>query len=372
MKKRLTAILLAAALMLSLCACNSSAGVAAQPAQPAQSSESPADELPKIGLIIPGGRGDMSICDALYNGVVAAQALCDFTFDYAEVINASDPEYFLREFADSGEYDLIIVACFTFFDSMSIIPEEYPEQKFLAWDMADVAYDDNVMYGGFMHETTSFIAGVFTALMDAKGELKIDGETYTWTPTGKCAVLTNGDDPLDMRASVGYESGAKYVNPDFEVVRGYTGTYTDQAKAKELAMSMYTNDINFILTCSGSANYGIVEAAKELAGAKFAIGFDQDTNSTDTHVVCSALNDTAGALASLIAGYIKDGDFKGGELREFGYITGNQSLALRPGLEIPDEVQSALDAIIAQVAGGELKVPANYDELKAFNTTYQG
>lgn len=369
MKKKVTAILLAMAMTLSLCACGSS-GSTGGSSQPSDSQTG--GDVPNIGLLIPGGRGDMSICDALYNGVVAAQELCDFTFDYAEVINASDPEYFLREFADSGEYDLIIVACFTFFDSMSVIPEEYPDQKFLAWDMAEVPYDDNVIYGGFMHETTSFIAGAFTALLDAYGQVNIDGEEYTWTPTAKCAVLTNGDDPLDMRASVGYESGAKYVNPNFEVVRGYTGTYTDQAKAKELAMSMYSNDINFILTCSGSANYGIVEAAKELGGAKFALGFDQDTNDTDTHVICSALNDTSGALASLIASFVKDGVFNGGELKEFGYVTGNQSLALRDGLEIPAELQTTLDEIIQQVSSGELEVPANYDELAAFTATYQG
>lgn len=361
--KRLTAILLALVMTLSLCACGSKND---------DSGKKNDGDLPKVGLIIPGGRGDMSICDALYNGVVAAQELCDFTFDYAEAMNASDPEYFLREFAESKEYDLIIVACFTFFDSMSVIPQEYPDQKFLAWDMAKVPYDDNVMYGGFMHESTSFMAGVFTALMDAYGEAVVDGESYTWTPSGKCAVLTNGDDPLDMRASVGYESGAKYVDPNFEVVRGYTGTYTDQAKAKELAISMYNNDVNFILTCSGSANYGIVEAAKELGGGKWAIGFDQDTNGTDTHVICSALNDTSGGLASLIASYIKDGYFNGGELKEFGYVTGNQSLALRPGLEIPAEVQTALDEITKQVSSGELEVPANYDELKAFTAVYQG
>lgn len=71
-----------------------------------QTSGGAAAEGKKVGLILPGGRGDMSICDAMYNGVVAAQEQCGFEFDTAEVINASDPEYFLREFADAQEYDL--------------------------------------------------------------------------------------------------------------------------------------------------------------------------------------------------------------------------------------------------------------------------
>lgn len=380
--RKLAAILLALALVLGVCnACTpradapgesaNAAAPAATAAAAASDSAAATDGGTKIGLILPGGRGDMSIVDALYNGVVAAQKTCEFTFDYAEVVNASDPEYFLREFCDSGEYDLIIVACFTFFDAMSTIPAEYPDQKFLVWDMAEVPYDENVMYGGFMHETTSFVAGAFVALMDPYGKVTVDGEEYAWTPSGKASVLTNGDDPLDMRASVGFESGAKYVNPDFEIARGFTGTYTDQSKAKELALSMYNSNVNFILMCSGGASYGIVEAAKELGGGRWAIGFDQNLNGVDTHVICSALNDTSGALASLITGVVRDGVFTGGEVKMFGYTTGNQALALRDGMAVPDEVKQKIETIIARVSSGEVAVPNNYDGLKAFTAVYE-
>lgn len=362
---RCMSLLLAAALLLAML--SGCSGTASQNTSEPQEGDSGV----RVGVILPSGRGDLSIGDAVYNAVVAAQELSDFTFDYAEVVNASDPEYFLREFADSGDYDLIVIATYTFFDALSIVAPEYPDQKFLAWDMAGVE-GDNVTFGGFLHEQTTFIAGAFAALLDPYGSITINGTEYNWTPSGKFGCIIANDTPIENQIDCGFQAGVKYIDPSYTCSRGYTGSYSDQAKAKELGLSMYDSGINFIVMGAGGASYGIVEASKELGGGRWAIGFDQDNNGVDVHVIGSALNDTSQALAVSIADFVNEGVFNSGETRLFGYVTDSQSLKLQEGIEVPDEVMTQLEKIIAAVSSGEIQVPTTLEEVDAFTLQFQG
>lgn len=355
--KKIIALLLALVMVLPLVACGKEGGGT--------------EEKMKIGVILPSGRGDLSIGDAVYGAVVDAQKLASFDFDYAEVVNASDPEYFLREFADSTDYDLIVVATFTFFDALKTVAPDYPDQKFLAWDLSGIE-GDNIAFGGFLHEQTTFVAGAFAALMDPYGAVKINGQEYTWTPSGKFGCIIAMDTPIENQIDCGFQAGVKYIDPSYSCSRGYTGSYSDQAKAKELSLSMYDAGIHFIVMGAGGASYGTVEAAKELGGGHWAIGFDQSTNNVDVHVIGSALNDTSAALATSIADYVNKGVFNSGEVRLFGYTTNNQSLLLQDGIEVPEEVSAKLDDIVKKVSSGEIKIPTTLDEVETFSARYAG
>lgn len=357
--KKIMAFLLALMMVLSLAACGKTD----------KDGDKTGDKM-RVGVILPSGRGDLSIGDAVYGAVEAAQKMADFDFDYAEVVNASDPEYFLREFADSKDYDLIVVATFTFFDALTTVAPDYPNQKFLAWDLSGID-GDNIAFGGFLHEQTTFVAGAFAALLDPYGSVKINGEEYKWTPSGKFGCIIANDTPIENQIDCGFQAGVKYINPEYTCSRGYTGSYSDQAKAKELSLSMYDAGINFIVMGAGGASYGTVEAAKELGGGRWAIGFDQSTNGVDVHVIGSALNDTSEALAVTIADFVNDGKFNAGEVRMFGYTTGNQQL-LQNGIEVPQEVMTKLDDIVKKVSSGEIEIPSTLDGVKAFSAHYAG
>lgn len=324
----------------------------------------------KIGVILPSGRGDISIGDAVYNAVAAASERCGCQFDYAECLNATDPENFIREFADSGEYDLIVGATFTCFDGISIVSKEYPDQKFLGWDMAP--WDSqNVSFGGFNHHETMFVAGAFAAIMDPYGEVVINGETYHWEPNGKIAAIVANNNAIEDAIQAGYLCGAKYINPDIQYDVAYVGSYSDQPKTKELGLSFYDEGYNWLVMGAGGGSIGQVEAAEELGDGRWCIAHDQDNNGVSVHVIASALNETSEAMADWIVDFVENGVFEPGECRLFGYTTGNQRLALQPGIEVPPEAQEKLDKVIENISNGTVVAPKTLEEIDGFTDTLE-
>ena len=367
--KKMLAILFSLVLLIStITACGSKGGAEDADKEAGESVEGDYSDV-RIGVILPSGRGDLSIGDATYNAVATAQERCGFEFDYAEVVNPSDPENFIREFAESGDYDLIIASTFTCFDGMMAVVPEFPDQKFLGWDMSGVP-GDNIAFGAFKHQETTFVAGAFAALMDPYGKATINGEEYTWDPNGKIGCIVANNNPIEDAIQVGFEAGARYVNPDIEFSCAYTGSYSDQAKAKELALSLYDGGYNWQMMGAGGACYGQVEGAAELGDGHWAIGFDQDNNGVDVHVIASALNDTTEAMASWIEDFVVNGTFEGQKTSLYGYTTGNQQLKYQEGLEVPAEVQEKLDKIVELVSSGELVPPASFEELETFDEVF--
>ncbi|MFB0917563.1 MAG: BMP family ABC transporter substrate-binding protein, partial [Clostridiaceae bacterium] len=73
---------------------------------------------------------------------------------------------------------------------------------------------------------------------------------------------------------VGYIEGAKSVVPDVKVYVSYVGSWTDTAKAKELANAQFSQGVDIIFPAAMTAGLGVIEAAAEQN--KYIIGVDSD------------------------------------------------------------------------------------------------
>ena len=202
----------------------------------------------KVGLVLAtGGLGDKSFNDISYAGVMKAQEDLGIEFDYVETTAIAEYEGYQRDFAMSGEYELIICIGFDQADALTIIAGEYPDQKFAIVDM--VVFMPNVASLVFAENEGSFLVGVAAGLM---------------TETGKVGFVGGMDIPLIRNFFVGYEAGAKWANPDVEVLTPvFVGAWADPTKGKELATTLTELGADAIYSAAGKSGLGALEAANE-------------------------------------------------------------------------------------------------------------
>jgi len=202
----------------------------------------------KVGLVMAtGGLGDKSFNDISYAGVQIAKEKLGIEFDYVEPTAIAEYEGFQRDFAMSGEYEIIICIGFDQADALTVIADEYPDQKFAIVDM--VVVKDNVASLIFRANEGSFLVGVVAGLM---------------TETGKVGFIGGMDIPLIRDFFVGYEAGAIWANPDVEVLEPvFVGGWADPTKGKELGTSLAELGADGIFVAAGKSGLGGLEAAHE-------------------------------------------------------------------------------------------------------------
>ena len=98
--------------------------------------------------------------------------------------------------------------------------------------------------------------------------------------TGKIGFVGGMDIPLIRRFALGYEEGAKYVNPKIEIFQNMTGTtpaaWNDPTRGGELARSQFDRGADVVYAAAGATGLGVLQAAKDKG--KLAIGVDSNQN----------------------------------------------------------------------------------------------
>jgi basic membrane protein A len=215
----------------------------------------------KVGLVMAtGGLGDKSFNDISYAGVQMAEEMLGITFDYVEPTAIAEYEGFQRDFAMSGEYELIICIGFDQAGALEVIADEYPDQKFAIVDM--VVIKDNVASLVFRANEGSFLVGVVAGMM---------------TETGKVGFIGGMDIPLIRDFFVGYQAGAIWVNSDVEVFDPvFVGDWGDPIKGKELGTSLAELGVDGIFVAAGKSGLGGLEAAHEKGIYGYGVDACQD------------------------------------------------------------------------------------------------
>jgi len=211
----------------------------------------------KVGLILAtGGLGDKSFNDISFAGVKRAEEELGIEFDYVEPKAIAEYEGFQRDFAKTGEYVILVCIGFDQAEALDKIAGEYPDQNFALVDM--VVDKPNVASLLFKANEGSFLVGVIAGMM---------------TTTGKIGFVGGMDIPLIRDFFVGYETGAKWANPDVTVLDPvFVGGWADPTKGKELALGLAELGGDAIFVAAGKSGLGSLEAVHE----KGIIGFGVD------------------------------------------------------------------------------------------------
>jgi basic membrane protein A len=361
------------AVMMLLTACASPADSDTPSAEP--EGDAPSTGLPgegkKIALITTiGGLGDGAIGDACYEGMTAAAEELGFEWDYSEPMSAPDYETLLIEYAESGEYDLIFLAGNDGLDPVTAVGADYPDQKYLVYDIAAEG-NPQMISEYFAKNEIGFIAGVLAALMEEKGEVTIAGNTTTFEPTGKIGLIIGNEVPSTVTALTGAAAGIKYMKPDYEYLYGIVGDWKDQAKNKELALSMYDQGAHFIFQNAGGGGLGIIAAAKERG--QFFIGYDKDQTAWDPErVIGSSRKQNTDTIVRVLREFCETGELAWGTAEENNAANGGIGFNYNPDLKVPEDVDKIIQQVIEDLKSGKIKAPNTWEEVEAFNQVYGG
>jgi len=262
-----------------------------------------------------------------------------------KTIESTDPasiEQNLRT-AVAENYDLIITATFQMEDALNKVALENPDKPFAIIDtFVDL---ENVRSVGFREHEAAYLLGAAAGLA---------------TKTGKVGNVVANDIPLLHKYIAGFEQGAKSVRPDIEIFVNFVGSFTDPAKAKELALLQNGKGADFVAGMSAVGDLGVFEAAKEKGF--YSSGQDTDMTEVDpAHIVLSQLKGTDAVTYETVKDFVNGQftyDARNYGLKEGGvgltYVTHESKTPLNPfiGQEIVDKVKQINDDIVA----GKIKV----------------
>jgi basic membrane protein A len=235
---------------------------------------------------------------------------------------------------------------FAYSSAVGKIAKENPEVNFAIVD--DAVEGDNIANLLFAEEQGSFLVGAAAALKTESDNIGFVGGVET---------------PLIKKFEVGYEAGAKAVNPDIEIQSRYLtqppdfSGFGDPAKGKTAAEGMFDKGADIVYHAAGGSGAGVFEAAKD-ADAK-AIGVDSDQALTADPsvrdvILTSMLKNIDVAVFSYLQG-VADGKVPTGptvydlKVDGVGYSkTGGQV----------DDIASKLDEYKKQIVDGSITVPS--------------
>lgn len=217
-------------------------------------------------IISQGGLGDRSFNDSGYEGLTKAAA--DFGVNVVP-IESADPvaegEQLLRTAAESG-FDLVITMEYSHAEVLARIAPDYPDTMFAI--LNNTVDQPNVVSVMFLEHTASYLAGALSAMVTTDENIE---QTNPEAVIGAIGGVKSAGIDIFLW---GYLQGACAVNPDISVLFGYSNSFGDPDKGREMTVAMNEEGADVVFGVAGGTGSGIIEAAKE--GNFFAIGVDSD------------------------------------------------------------------------------------------------
>lgn len=219
---------------------------------------------------------------------------------YMQDKNQEDVD-FLSSVADDGA-DIIIGMSFVDTSPLLELAETYPDVKFVVVDGVVPPLFANAKSIIFREHEGSFLVGMIAALK---------------SKTGKIGFIGGRDIPLIRNFAGGYTQGAKYVNPDIEIVSEMIGeefsAWDSPNKARRMAAKQYDNGVDVIFAAAGASGMGVLKEASTREDT-YGIGVDSNQNHLfPGHVLTSMVKQVDVAIFEALKN-VKEGHWDAGIL----------------------------------------------------------
>jgi basic membrane protein A len=209
-----------------------------------------------------GGKFDKSFNESVHDGAEAFTKATGVAVSEFEVLNATQREQALRNFARRGQ-DPIVAVGFGHATAVKAVAADFPALHFVIMDA--VVDAPNVQSIVFREEQGSYLAGMLAALRSG---------------TGKIGFVGGMDVPLIRKFACGYVQGARAANPKVEVLQNMTGStpaaWADPVRGAELARSQIERGADVVFHAAGATGVGVLQAAAD--AGKYGIGVDSNQN----------------------------------------------------------------------------------------------
>lgn len=304
-----------------------------------------------------GGLGDDSFNDMAKQGIEEASNEFSLAFDETEPSSEGEFAGAQRDYAESGEYDLICCIGYAQVEALSENAPEYPDQNFIIVD--ETVEEDNVRSYLFGEPEGSFQVGHLAGLLTDEEFAAGAGET---NPNESVVGFVGGtESPLIESFEAGFRAGVEYADTGAEVASTYVGEFNNTAGGQEAARSLYQNrGADIIFHAAGRTGIGVFQAAQE--EGRFAIGVDDDQSESNPGyadvILASMVKRVDTAIYSAAEAVVND-EFAGGETETLGLEQDGvgAEYGAEIGGEIPEEIKSQLEESEQAIIDGEIDVP---------------
>jgi len=319
MKKRILAVLMAAAMTAGLTACGGGGGNTETSAQaPAadggsdQSSSGSSDGGFELALVTDLGTiDDKSFNQGAWEGMTKYAEENGISYKYYQPQEGTTDSYLETiGLAVEGGAKLIVCPGFLFEEPVYLAQDQYTDVKFIlldgephSGDYSEYRTNENVMPILFQEDQAGFLAG-YAAVKDGYTKLGF---------MGGMAV------PAVIRFGYGFIEGAEAAAAELgisgiEVMYTYTGAFAATPEAQSMAASWYQNGTEVVFGCGGAVGNSVMAAAQE-KGAK-VIGVDVDQSFESDTVITSAMKLLSNSVYDGVKAFYY-GSFPGGKTSVF-------------------------------------------------------
>jgi len=366
MKKiRLCVSVVMLALLFLLVACTPDADT---PAPPANDGATAADPTPapdtddgvaaegepiRVAMVLSGYLGDLSFNDSAHVGILRAQQELGIEFTILESGNPADWETNFVAVA-SADYDLVLAVSTQFQDIVETHAPNFPDMNIAMIDGVAGGNNPNVVSAIFAQNEGSFLAGAAAALWTTRTEIPgVNEENIIGWVGGM-------DIPVLSDFFMGFEQGARYIDPDIQVLQSFAGSFTDPLTGKELTLAQFDLGADIVMNVASGTGVGILEAAVE--AGRFAIGVDSDQDHEAPGNVLTSMLKRVDVATFLIIESVVNNTFVGDYVLYLDISNGGVSLTdmsvMREHLGdlFPMDILEEIQALEARVLSGEIVV----------------
>ncbi|MEZ4657266.1 MAG: BMP family ABC transporter substrate-binding protein [Caldilineaceae bacterium] len=301
----------------------------------------------KIGLVTDVGRvNDRSFNQSAWDGVLQACSELGLAegedCKYIETQDAKDYADNIQQFVDAG-FNVIVSVGFALGEATITAAKDNPDIYFIGVDQFQGEPLPNLTGLIFHEDQSGFLAGALAASMSQSGTI--------------AAVLGTDLVPPVVAFKEGYEAGARYINPDINLISTYhpgelSQAFIDPEWGAATAKQAIDQGADVVFGAGGSTGNGALQEVATHEGL-YCIGVDTDQWETlpAAHpcLISSAMKMITPGVVGLITTY------NGGEMTS-GNSFGAAALAPFHDFEdaIPAEVKTKLEEIKAGLDDGSI------------------
>jgi basic membrane lipoprotein Med (substrate-binding protein (PBP1-ABC) superfamily) len=268
------------------------------------------------------------------------------TYDYTENVKPADAERIMREYAETGKYN-IIWAHSTFADQVKAVYQDYPEILFAYTGGGNYPLGQNAYYFTTYLTEPSYLIGMLAGLL---------------TKTNTIGTVTAFPNERINTASNAFVAGARSVNPEVKFKISYIESFYDPPKAKDAAYAQIAAGVDNLYAQS----LGTFEACREKEIYCYGAYGDQHEMAPDV-VVTSSMLSWDGATRTLIDAWWDHAAFGkpyDAPMKPLYFEMADGGSDLAPFYEFedklpPDVIQQVMDAK-EKILDGTLLVPLDF------------
>lgn len=198
-----------------------------------------------------------------------------FNASYLEHATYESAPAALRQLASDG-VGLIIAHSSGYSAAIKEVAPSFPDTQFVLYSYEGSTNDlKNYSAWSVDWDEYGFVLGALAAAASPKGHI---------------AVIGGEPIPSTERTMEFIKKGAAHVNPDVQVDTAYVGSFTDVARAKEIATGLIARGVDFVIPSADTADAGIQQAADEEGILTIGSYADQSATYPNAVVTSTVMN----------------------------------------------------------------------------------